>query len=334
MQCAECSYQLSPFDKECPRCKNISMKGQKPIKPEPVELVFDDEPQGATLVPDAAPSAPTPSTSTPLAPAPSAKMKCAYCTSPVETGWLACPRCGANFGAPVPPRPLGAGYPAPNPQPMTGPPTAPSYSPTTLSKPVVNPSLVTPQYIPMPLTVKSQKSPANTIALIGLAAFLFALILVAISYSSSTGKPVSSIVAGSSQNASPSDGSSFVSLDAPPQDILTVSGLTVSQGPPEMIGHRSWAVAITVRNNCEIQMYIDFTKLKFDDFSEQLLNVNDKNGNHNAYIGQSITPKIASGETVHFTFYADDLSDNATKKPAKLVLSIIQGEISIPISQN
>jgi hypothetical protein len=101
-----------------------------------------------------------------------------------------------------------------------------------------------------------------------------------------------------------------------------------------MIGNRSWAAEITVRNNCDMSLPILQATLKFDDFSEQALYVNDKNGKHNAYIGKSTTPDIAPGKTGRFTYYADDMSDNATKKPTKLVLEVVQGDIVIPVPSN
>jgi len=44
MQCPECGYQLTPFDKDCPRCKNFASRGLKAVKPEPVELNFEATP--------------------------------------------------------------------------------------------------------------------------------------------------------------------------------------------------------------------------------------------------------------------------------------------------
>jgi len=44
MQCPGCGYQLTPFDKDCPRCKNFAAKGLKAVKPEPVELNFEATP--------------------------------------------------------------------------------------------------------------------------------------------------------------------------------------------------------------------------------------------------------------------------------------------------
>ena len=41
MQCSDCGYQLTPFEKECPRCKNFASKGTKSVKSEPIELSFD-----------------------------------------------------------------------------------------------------------------------------------------------------------------------------------------------------------------------------------------------------------------------------------------------------
>ncbi len=41
MQCPDCGYQMTPFDKECPRCKNFASKGIKSVKPEPIELTID-----------------------------------------------------------------------------------------------------------------------------------------------------------------------------------------------------------------------------------------------------------------------------------------------------
>ena len=41
MQCPECGYQLTPFDKDCPRCTNFAAKGLKSIKPERIDLNID-----------------------------------------------------------------------------------------------------------------------------------------------------------------------------------------------------------------------------------------------------------------------------------------------------
>ena len=94
MQCSDCGYQLSPFDKDCPRCKVMSMKGTKPSTTPPIELNFDDH-----LIDRIEET----------------KLKCANCNNPLECGWLACPKCGTQFEAPVP-------------QPLSGKSEAPSLS--------------------------------------------------------------------------------------------------------------------------------------------------------------------------------------------------------------
>ena len=81
MQCSDCGYQLSPFDKDCPRCKTMSIKGTKPPTPPPIKLNFDDH-----LIDRIEET----------------KLKCANCNNPLECGWLACPKCGTQFEAPVP----------------------------------------------------------------------------------------------------------------------------------------------------------------------------------------------------------------------------------------
>ena len=108
MQCAECSYQLSPFDKECPRCKNLSMKGLKQGRFEPVELTFDDESQRIKPVLE----------TIPVAIVEGAKAKCTNCSYSLETGWQVCPRCGANLGQAVLPTTPEMGRLTPNTEPM------------------------------------------------------------------------------------------------------------------------------------------------------------------------------------------------------------------------
>ena len=51
MQCPECGYQLTPFDRDCPRCKNFASKGLKAAKPEPVELNFEVPPADTQPIP-------------------------------------------------------------------------------------------------------------------------------------------------------------------------------------------------------------------------------------------------------------------------------------------
>ena len=80
MQCSDCGYQLSPFDKDCPRCKVMSIKGTKPPTTPPIELNFDDH-----LIDRIEET----------------KLKCANCNNPLECGWLACPKCGTQFETPV-----------------------------------------------------------------------------------------------------------------------------------------------------------------------------------------------------------------------------------------
>ena len=81
MQCSDCGYQLSPFDKDCPRCKVMSMKGTKPSTTPPIELNFDHHSIDRIE---------------------KTKLKCANCSNSLECGWLACPKCGIQFEAPVP----------------------------------------------------------------------------------------------------------------------------------------------------------------------------------------------------------------------------------------
>jgi len=51
MQCPECGYQLTPFDKDCPRCRNFASKGLKAAKPEPIELNFEATPTDSQPTP-------------------------------------------------------------------------------------------------------------------------------------------------------------------------------------------------------------------------------------------------------------------------------------------
>lgn len=266
MQCPECGYMMSAFDKECPRCVHMG-KSEKPKPPAaPLPTVPQDNPVSMPVKPQ---------------------------STPAEV-------------------------------PTSSEENLPEFSQET---PMMASTL------PFQNTRKAS-DPALVITLTSLGVLFAILILFAMFHSSNADKVASSAAGGSSADTTPPDNTAFVAADSPPQDVLTTSGLTVSQGPPEMIGKRSWSAEITVRNNCEIPLAILDAKLKFDDFSEQSLYVNDKNGKHNAYIGQSVTPKIDSGKSENFSFYADDLSDNATKKPTKLVIQVMEGEIDIPVSPN